>query len=383
MRLGRVPLCCLALAACSDRAPQGYIVILSGRVVDEAGVGIGGATVTLGSSPPGDPGDEVVGVSQADPDGAWTLPIYGSELLGGEIRALYDAPGRTQAWARYVLNLRSPNIATLDPGPFQAWESTSRGLPSMELADEATSAHAEAVVVSLLGEAIPGAAVELRRGWNASSADPVLVATTTDSAGAFSFDGVPGWWTATVQAGATWGESRFGVHLGSGARGSTVGVVPPLTPSWLSAALTWSSPADLDLHLIAPQKGTNGAEEYHVWVSEPRHPENDIAEAEAELIRADSDAGGPESIVVMSEPDAGETRLNALDNTDLDDPNATQLGLGRAQFQLWIDGEEPTYYTSSPGEVATLWRPVEIEAGVQYQVETYTVGAQPDDEDAF
>lgn len=386
MRPGRAafhPMLLLLLAGCADRAPYGFIVIVTGRVVDNDGVGIGGATVTLGSSPIGNPEFEEVAVSQADPDGNWTLPFFGTELVGGELRALYDAPGRTQAWARYVLNLRSPSIAALDPGPVQTWESTSRRLPTMELADEAATAHGEGVVVSILGEHITGATVEMRRGWNAASKDPVGAAATTDSTGAFSFDGAPGWWTATVQPGATWGESRFGVFLRSGETESTVGVVPSVPPPWLSAALTWSSPTDLDLHLMAPQKGTNGATEYHVWSGDPRHPENDVAEAEAELVRADSDPNGPESLVVQSAPDTGEIRLSALDNTDIDDPNATQLGLGQAQLNVWIEGQEPTFYTGSPGEVATLWRPVEVEGGVQYQVETYSIGAQPTDDEAF
>ena len=371
----------LSLFGCADRPPNGYVLVVTGAVVDETGAGIGGATVTFGSEPLGGAVTPVA-ACQADPDGTFTTALYGVDLDGNELRAIYDAPGRTQGWARYVLNLRSPTVAELDPGPLQTWEWTSRTLPSMELGSDVPSAHGAGQLVDLLGAPIAGASVELRRGWNAAAGDPVQQVVTTASDGGFGFDAVPGWWTAAVVPGSDWGAARFGILVKANANAATVGVAPGLDDLWMTAALTWGpAPADLDLHLMAPQKGTDGGVEYHVWAGAPRHPENDIVEAEAQLLRADADGMGPESVELVSEPDAGETRLDALDNTDVADPAASELGKGRAELQVWIAGEEPAFYTSSPGTLGTLWRPVEIADGVQYEVETYAEGVQSEDVD--
>ncbi len=373
----------LLLLACTDKPLNGYIVVVSGRVVDETGAGIGGAIVTLGTDA-GDTGSAIVAETQADPDGNWSTPVYGTALDGNVLRAVYSAPGRSQTLARYTLNLRTPTVARLDPGPWQTWESSDRTLPAMELPAEGASGHAGVRVVTLLGAALPGATVTLRRGWGAPAADPVEDIVTTSADGGFGLDELPGWWTATVDPGETWGEARFGIFLDPSTPATVVGVVPTLDANWLTAALTWdAAPADLDLHLINPQKGTNGTADYHVWSGDPRHPETTSAPAEAQLLLADSDGTGPESLIVVAAPDVGETRLDAFDNSDATDVAASQLGLCHAQMQVWLDGQDPTYYTVSPGEIATLWHPVEVDDSVPYEVESYSLGALADDATAF
>lgn len=371
------------LIACSDRPPSGFVVVLSGRVVDESDDGRA-ATVTLGT-----PDGEIVATSQADATGEWSTAVYGDTLLGNELVALYDAPGATQGWARYVINLRSPTIATLDPGPWQTWQASERHLPAMQLADEADSGTATLRLVSLEGERQPGLVVELRRGWNASSADPAQQEGVTDGDGELQVSATPGWWTARVPATATTAAARFGVFVSATTDlGPLDGVVPSLDERWLTAALTWGAhPLDLDLHLTSPlaggQAGEAGTGTYHLWADEPRHPENTTADAEAEMLRTDNDGEGPETLVVMSRPDEGETRLSVLDNDNLSDTATTQLAHGRAQVQVWLHDQDPAYFTVSPGEIATLWRPVEIQSDVLYQVEDYAVDVQPDDKTAF
>lgn len=371
------------LIACSDTPPDGFVLVVSGRVVDEADEGRA-ATVTLGTVD-----GEVIATSQADAAGDWSTVIYGDTLLGNELVALYDAPGATQGWARYVLNVRSPTIATLDPGPWQTWEASERHLPAMQLADEADEGVATIRVVGLDGARLPGQVLELRRGWNAANTDPAQQELVADDDGEVTFRATPGWWTARAPATATTGEARFGVFVSASTDlGTLDGVVPPLEDRWLTAALTWGPhPLDLDLHLTSPlaggQSGEAGEGTYHLWADDPRHPENTTAAAEAEMLRTDNDGEGPESLFVVSRPDDGDTRLSVLDNDNLSDSATTQLAHGRAQLQAWIKGQEPAYFTVSPGEVATLWRPVEIHDDIVYEVEDYALGVQPDDKSAF
>ncbi len=375
----------LWLLGCTDPLVEGYFLVVSGQVVDEAADGIGGATVRLGT---GDPA-EVVAITQADADGEWSIPLVGTELLGNELRALYDAPGMTQASARYSVNLRSPTVTGLDPGPWQTWQAAERRLPSMALAEDVEVGRADATVVDALGEPVIGALVELRRGWNAAASDPVLIVATTDEDGRFALADAPGWWTVSVPAGASWGASRFGLYARvAGEPEGTIGVVPGLTPGWLTLSLTWGShPLDLDLHLTSPlrggQNGQDGTGDFHVWSQNPRHPENDIAEAEVELTRMDDDGGGPEIIEVVEPPDEGETRVSVMDNDNVSDGASTQLTRSGAQVQVWLVDQEPAYFTISPGEVATMWRPVEIETDVTYAVEGYSTGVDPTDGSAF
>lgn len=373
----------LLFTACSDEPPDGFVVVISGRVVDETDAGIG-ATVTLGTLD-----GEVVAIAQSDAGGDWSTAFYGDELLGNALLALYDAPGYTQGQARYMLNLRSPTIHALDPGPWQTWQASERRLPTMQLAGEAEEGEADVRITTLLGERVPGATIELRRGWNADSAGAVQQQVVADDVGEITLRAVPGWWTARVLPGDGVGEARFGVFFSpAGSIATTTGVVPSLDSVWLTAALTWAPhPLDLDLHLAAPlkggQAGQDGSGTYHLWEGDPRHPENTTADAEAQMLRTDDDGEGPETLVVVNRPEEGESRLSALDNDNVSDVASTQLGHGRAQLQVWLSGQEPAYYTVSPGETATLWRPVEIEDDVSYEVEAYDLGVQADDADAF
>lgn len=379
----------LGAAGCVDPAEQGYVVVVSGRVVDELGTALPGAQITLGS-----PDGQVVAITRAGQDGSWTCPIYGTELDGNELRALYDMPDHAQGRARYVLNLRSPTVAELDPGPWQTFEATDRRFPTMQLADAAEVGSADGRVVDWDGAPVPDARIELRQGWNAAASDPVAADVRTGADGRFAVQQAPGWWTASVLADDTHGAARFGVFV-SGADTRVVnaaGVVPPSSSDarpWLITTLTWSPhPLDLDLHLTSTMRaglsGGDGTGLYHIWSGNPRQPETTAVDAEAELRTADADGDGPETITIVSPTEEGdETHIAVFDNDDLSDPSSTQLGLGRAQVQLWMGDDEPQYFTVSPGTAGTLWRPVEIEEGRIYAVEDYPSGASPDDATAI
>ena len=377
------------LLACVDRPVTAFIVVISSRVVDEGGAPLSGARVTLGT-----PEGEVIAILYTDADGRWTCPVEGMLLDGNELRALYDLDGHTQGIARYVLNLRSPTLSPLDPGPWQTWQASERTLPTMQLADAAEIGSGDGRLLTPLGEPVSSATIVLRRGWNAEADAPILATATTREDGRFGIDATPGWWTATVEPDIGRGEARFGFFVGSSSSEATVnapGVVPPVQTEdapWLTATVTWSSrPLDLDLHVTSPLRGGLAGEDgsglFHVWAGNPRHPATTNADAEGELWVADQDGTGPETIVVFSRPEEGETHIAVMNNDDFSDPESEQLGLGRAQVQTWIADQEPAYYTVSAGTVGTVWRPVEIESDTVYAVEAYQTGVAPDDATAM
>ncbi len=379
-------LCALfGLSACADKPVDAYIVVVSSRVVDESGAPLADVRVTLGT-----PDGEIIAILYTDALGQWTCPIAGTALDGNELRALYDMEGHTQGIARYVLNLRSPTLGPMDPGPWQTWQTSKRQLPTMQLAEAVEIGGGDGRLITTLGAPVGSAAIALQRGWNAPADAPVLATVTTGDDGRFALHTTPGWWTASVEPDVRHGPARFGVFVGASTIDETVnapGVVPPVWSAdspWLTATVTWAPhPLDLDLHVTSPLRGglagEDGSGVFHVWSGDPRHPENTAAAAEGELLIADDDGTGPETIVVYSAPEEGETHVAVLDNDDFSDPESEQLGLGRVQVQVWLADQEPAYFSASPGTVGTLWRPLEIESETVYAVEDYEIGVAPDD----
>lgn len=385
----RVALAGLALAAgCTPEGLDGFWVEVHGRVVDEAGAPLDDATVTLAS-------DDGVSVAEVGTNakGEWRLPLYGVSVSDNLLVALVRADGYAEGRATFELNLRSPEVSTLRAGPGQTWESTSRRLATLRLAEEAGAASVTGRVLdAVTGQPVAGVALSLQRGWNASVGDAAVGATVTDDGGEFRFDrSTAGMYTVTAAPSDAYGGARFPAFL-TASGGRAVGVVgAPVGVGQLRASLTWGdTPFDLDLHLSAPLKGgiagADGTGQYHVWSGAPGHPailEPD--EWEAWLERTDADGNGPETLWVERFADRGEARLSVFDNNNRSDPDSTALGDSGAVLQVWFGEDTPRYYTPSPGEVATLWRPVELDVGElqAYAVELWSYGADPADPEAF
>jgi hypothetical protein len=276
----------------------------------------------------------------------------------------------------------------------QTWQTTDRRLAAIRLATESdVSTVAGRVVDATTGLAVAGVPLSLKQGWNATIGDPALDAATTDEDGAFRFQAsVAGAYTVEAASTDATGLARFPAFLtGSGTR--AVGLVaPPTEPGQYRASIVWGSePFDLDLHLSAPlrggQAGEDGTGQYHVWSGDPTHPDRpaDGEDYDAEIELSSTTGYGPETIFVRNPPGYGEVRFSVLDDDHLSDDDSTALAGSDVVMQVWSGEDVPRYFTVSPGQAATLWRPVVIdsETWVVYAVEQYDVGVDPSDPTAF
>lgn len=377
------------LAACGPDAVDGFWVELHGRVVDEAGVAVGGARITLATAE-GTPIAEV-GTS---PEGEWRAPIYGTERTGNVLVGLVRADGYAEGRATWEVELQSPEVAALESGPGQTWGLTSRQLSTVWIAADADSATVSGRIVhAISGAPVAGVPLALQAGWNAPVGDPAVGAAESDENGRYTFTTTrPGMYTVTASETSETGPARFHA-LATEAGGTAFGVVgPPVGAAQLRASLTWgSSPFDLDLHLSAPLKGgiagADGTGQLHVWSEEPVHPvsADEDDEREAWMERTDADGLGPETVWVESLASQGEARISVFDADNRSDADSDALAGSGAVVQLWFGEDTPRYFTASPGEIATLWRSAELDVATYttYAVEQWSVGAAPDDPSAF
>jgi len=376
------------LAGCGPVGIYGYWVEVHGRVVGEDGEALPGATVRVAT------GDGVlVSEVRTNDEGAWRAPLQGTRLDGNVLVALVRAPGYAEGRATFDVNLRSPDITTLRAGPVQTWDATSRTLATVRLAEETDAALVTGRVLDAqTGQPVAEVPLALQAGWNARPEDPVVDETETGETGDYRFEvGKAGMYTVTAAAVTGYGPARFPAFL-SAAGERAVGIVgPPVGDGQLRASVTWGeSPFDLDLHLSGPLKGgisgTDGTGQFHLWAGAPSHPERaEDAEREAWMERTDLDGQGPETAWVESLAAEGDVRLTVFDNDNRSDADSTALAGSGAVLQVWSGDTLPGYWTASPGEIASAWRPVEIDVatGIVYAVEAWSVGTDPADPDAF
>lgn len=378
----------LLFTGCTPEGLDGFLVDVHGRVIGEDGAAVEGATVTVAS----DDGAAVAEV-RTNTDGEWRAPLYGTVLDGNVLVALVRADGFAEGRATFEVNLRSPETTTLRAGPVQTWETTSRRLATVRLAEDADAASVTGRIVdAVTGLPAPGIALSLQEGWNASVGESAEAATTSGATGEFTFQaGKPGMYTITAAAKDPYGGARFPAML-TATGGRAIGLVgPPVEAGQMRASLTWGdAPFDLDLHVSAPLKGgiagADGTGQYHLWASEPDHPEH-VAddEREAWMELTDSDGQGPETAWIDSVAEQGDVRLSVFDNDNRSDADSSALAGSGAVLQVWFGEDTPRYWAVAPGEIATLWRPVEIDADtvLTYSVEAWSYGVDPTDPEAF
>jgi hypothetical protein len=376
------------LAGCAPVGIEGYWVEVHGRVVGEDGAPVSGATVLVATGE-----GALVAQVRTNGDGAWRAPLEGTNLDGNVLVALVRASGHAEGRATFEVNLRSPDVTTLRAGPVQTWDATSRTLATVQLAEETDAALVTGRVLDAqTGSPVPKVPLTLQAGWNARPEDPVVDETETGSTGEFLFEAdKAGMYTVTAGAVTGYGPARFPAFL-TGAGGRAVGLVgPPVGADELRASVTWGeAPFDLDLHVSAPLKGgisgADGTGQYHLWTGAPSHPERaDEADREAWMERTDLDGQGPETAWIGSLAAEGDVRLTVFDNDNRSDADSSALADSGAVLQVWVGEDLPRYWTASPGEIASAWRPVEIDVAtrVPYAVEAWSVGSAPTDPDAF
>jgi hypothetical protein len=377
----------LWLLGCGSDGVDGWFVDLHGRLVDETDAPVAGATARFAS----DEGLEV-GATTTDEDGVWHLPVEGTTATGNQLVALFSADGLADLRAVFDVNLRAAEVVRLKPGPGQTWQATERRIPTLRMATEVDSASVRGQVLdATTGEPVPGMPLLLQRGWNAPVGDPAEGDAVTDAEGRFVFTVYPaGWYTVSVAPTEVYDPSRFPAFL-SGAGGEARGTVSPhVAVGQLRASIVWGpAPFDLDLHLSAPlqgdQAGEDGNGQYHVYAGEPTHAAAAGGAEEAAMERTSEVGSGPETVAIYEAPGPGEVRLSVVDVDDLADPSSTALAASGVVLQVWNGEDLARYYTITPGEIATWWRPMVIDApsGIVYQTEEYAVGVDPTNADAF
>ncbi|MDP2307502.1 MAG: carboxypeptidase-like regulatory domain-containing protein [Pseudomonadota bacterium] len=376
------------LAGCTPAGLDGFWVEVHGRVVDEDDAAVNGATVVLATA-----AGESVAEVRTTGDGEWRAPLYGTELDGNVLVALVRAGGYAEGRATFEVNVRSADTTTLLAGPGQTWDATSRTLATVRLAEEADVAFVSGRVLdAVTGDPVAGVPLSLQAGANARIGDSAVGAGETSATGEFRFEATKaGAYTVTAAASGEYGAARFPAFL-TATGGRAVGLLgAPVGPGQLRASVSWGdSPFDLDLHLSAPLKGgiagADGTGQYHLWSGATSHPERgDEADREAWIERTDADGQGPETVWISSLAVEGVVRLSVFDNDNRSDDDTTALAGSDAVLQVWAGEDTPRYWSASPGEVGTAWRPVEIdvETLLTYSVESWSVGSDPADPEAF
>lgn len=374
----------LLLTACQPSGLEGWFLNVYGKVVDEDGVAMSGVSVELEAAD-GMP----ITTLTTDETGSWSMPIYGNQLTDNLLIARANANGYTEGLATFEVNLQSPISRDLNAGPGQTFRSTDRHLSTIHLAREAEQGIVYGRLLdAVTGAAVPSIALSLQPGWNASIGEGVSGSTTTDLDGNFSFvSAAPGMYTVLAAGNDIYDIARFPVLLTASGTTMNATISTPTRPGTLRAALVWNTNGlDLDLHLTAEIKNTEGDSRYHVWSGYPQHPEvlRGDDDPVAMMERSDADGFGPETLAMLDRPVEGEIHISVLDNTHFWDDSSTALGDAEALLQVWYGEDIPRYYLVSPGEVATFWQPARIGVdATTYVLEEYATGVEPDDTNAF
>lgn len=373
------------LAGCGPSGVLGWFVVVEGRVVDEDQEPVAAATIRLLA----ESGDEITTV-YSGPDGSFSSPIYGTELNDNILRLQISAGGYSDGIARLIVNFASPELHSLRAGPGNTFNTVTRRLPTMRLADAADEARVTGQIRDAVsGQPVSGLSLLLQHGWNADEEEPAADRARTDANGQFRLTaGAPGMYTVYVEAergDPGWLSSRFPALLTADG-GSVQGLVSQgLNEGQTRAALVWpEGPRDLDLHLSAPQSDGTGA--YDIYEDDPAWPaEGNPDNVEAILERADDNGDGPETILIRKKPGAGDILISVHDPDHADDPESVELGGSQALVQVWFEGKESRFYQVDPLEPANWWRPVEISSGLGdfYEVEQYATGVRAGEGEHF
>ena len=171
------------VAACVPAPVEGWFVDLHGALIDEDGgpvVGAEGQFVT-------GEGAEV-GTVSTDADGVWHLALYGTELSGTELTALFSGEGLADTRANFDVVLRDPVARPLPAGPWQSWPAEDRRVPTLRMATDVEVATLDGQVVdAVTGLAVEGLSLTLQQGWNARVGDPSMGQGVTDADGLFEY----------------------------------------------------------------------------------------------------------------------------------------------------------------------------------------------------
>ncbi|MCB9765695.1 MAG: hypothetical protein H6739_38330 [Alphaproteobacteria bacterium] len=334
----------LLLALACAGPPEGLSVV-DGLALDLDGAPLA-ASLTLVDAETG----AWLGEAEADDQGAFTLsvaaPAHGAVALWGA------AEGRRGAAA----------WSWLDPG-------ADATLAPLRLGpDEIATARIQ-LLDATTGAPVPHAAVVLREGWDTGPERRVIAAAGADAAGVVTVSLPAGVYTATAEAADGYVPSRFPVRVGASV--PQTGLLAPDDGAALRAALVWTGPDDLDLHLTGPR--ADGGQ-FHVWAEAPVHPPRGEPIAAVEL-----EGAGQEAIAAVERVE-GRYTLHVVDARYALLDTSAILAASDALVQLWWAGGS-SFARVNPQQDGTAWAALTLDADAPAPTrpERYSRAVDPED----
>lgn len=327
---------------------------LEGRVVTaQGGSGIEGVTVSFTAT--GGSGSVAASrAAQLSPvttgtDGTWTSP----ELAPGTYQVDFEDPDRvsTTYFAAEAVGGRTSSLGQVPLVPTSQQSGSMSGR----------------VVNARDGSLIGGAALEIRRGVNAT-AGSALKTTTADGSGQFFFTEMsPGTYTVTADAdGFTRGSATVVIVGGTLTNQQDVTLSPTGAEGEVRIVLTWGeTPADLDAHLTGPD-GSGGR--FHVYFSNRGSLDSSPFAA---LDVDDTDSFGPETITITQVRE-GIYRYSVHDFTNsaaTPDAPSSALAQSGARVEVFIGGTREAEFFP-PNQDGTLWTVFELQGSTVTAVDT-------------
>lgn len=198
---------------------------------------------------------------------------------------------------------------------------------------------------------VPGAAVTLRSGVNATTGTAVATATAGAN-GSYRFtDVAPGTYTVSASANNFVTGVRTGISVGNTEVANQDVLLSP-SDSDIRIVLRWgASPSDLDSHLTGP---TQGGGTFHVWYAEQGSYDTSPF---AGLDVDDTSSFGPETITI-TRLFGGTYRYSVHNYSFRSSVGSTSLSTSGAVVEVYRNGQQTHRFAvpSSPGNLWTVFQ---------------------------
>jgi len=342
-------------------APSGIVL---GQLTDVVGNGIGNGVVTAYKY---DTGDGNLGGED----------ISGILTIGGQKNSYYtyvnaDENGEFELVLTpgiYYLNIVAEGYKSIILFDIKVESEETQYIEQVLMIEENPETNKKGIVQgyiknALNGNAISGANVIFRKGWNNRYGDVSSwwVSDTTATSNVFGYysdELTCGNYTAEISMnGYIVGYANIVVSDVSNTIQQNVVLTPILPEDEYRIVLQWgSSPSDLDSHITGP---TETGSRFHVYFSNKQYKEN--GEVVARLDVDDTSSYGPETITMTLKPDLdGVYRYSVHDYSNRYVTNSKALSLSGAKVMLYRGNELLETYNVPINMTGNLWTVFEIE----------------------
>jgi putative cell wall-binding protein len=232
---------------------------------------------------------------------------------------------------------------------------TAPTIPLTNLADKGTGTISGQIQDAVTGQILPGATIQIRKGYQAKTGD-IVASVTTDQKGKYTISNFPsGLYTAEVIKDG-YIPYTFNIRCVKGwSIGNQNGALSPLLGEGKTRmVLTWGNqPDDLDAHLTGPGVGE---ERFHLfWDTKEYYEDNQLI---ASLNGADArNAFGPETITIHQQK-PGIYRFSVFNYSYRLHEGSTALANSDAKVDLYKGNMHvQTYYvpTTASGKLWTVF----------------------------